>query len=139
LDRVQVAYGATKKDEEFEDSEGEGDSEGDQYLFDASDKEEFSELESEVEGNFSGYKSDDMLFDYPYDPGHIHNSSPLMIPVELKGYHLMNAVTDTGAGPSLISAPLAKKLGLQVNKDRMVIELLDETLSAPNGICENVL
>ncbi|KAF7721390.1 hypothetical protein EC973_004804 [Apophysomyces ossiformis] len=137
--QAHVVYGVHSQSDMLVEEEGEDSGEeDDHYLFDTSEDEEFSELESEVEGNLSGYESDDTIYNYLYDPNLIKSSSPLVVLVEIKGYKVGEAVADTGASLSIISLPLAKKLRLQMNKDAMRVELLDSSLSTPNGVCENV-
>ncbi|KAG0167472.1 hypothetical protein DFQ28_000694, partial [Apophysomyces sp. BC1034] len=137
---IHINYWSYAKGNREVMTEGENASEDeDQYLFETSDEEQFLELESEVTGNMSGYESDDMVYDYPYDPKKIKASSPLVIESEIRGYKIANMVANTGAGPSLISLPLVQKLGLKINEDAMVVELLDGSLSTPNGVCKQVL
>lgn len=142
--RPQV-YRATVKcveDSETGDSEGDVDDDsddGDSYLYPSgySSCDEFSEVESEVEGSLSGYESEDTHYEYAYNVNRLKEASPFMVNVKV-GKVEVEAVVDTGAATSVISKGLARKLGLRVNGDLMTIEQLDGNPSKPNGVCEQV-
>jgi predicted aspartyl protease len=121
------------------DVDGEDGDEGDSYLYPSgySSSDEFSEVESEVEGSLSGYESEDTHYDYAYNVDRLKEASPFMVNVSI-GNVEVEAVVDTGAATSVISKKLAKKLGLRVNDDLMTIEQLDGNPSKPNGVCEQV-
>ncbi|KAI8363965.1 uncharacterized protein BYT42DRAFT_609052 [Radiomyces spectabilis] len=99
-----------------------------------SDGSEDTESESETETESKSEESD---IGYPYDYKRMDKSTPLMVDVMVKG-HRVQAVVDTGASVSVISKPLAKRLGLPFNHDRMAIQMLDETSSGATRMCPNV-
>ncbi|KAI8374766.1 uncharacterized protein BYT42DRAFT_577605 [Radiomyces spectabilis] len=104
---VNLARPASESDESGYSDGSEGES-TDSYLFDI-DTESESETETESE-------SEESDIGYPYDYKRMDKSTPLMV----KG-HRMQAVVDTGTSVSVISKPLAKRLGLPFNHDRMAV------------------
>ncbi|KAI8364139.1 uncharacterized protein BYT42DRAFT_550448 [Radiomyces spectabilis] len=101
-----------------------------------STEDEFSEIDSE-DDHYSGYESDDTIFDYPYDPERLQKATPLIVRASIKGQE-KDFVVDTGAACSLISKGLAQRLNLPINSTKFSVELITGTYSALNRVCKNV-
>lgn len=101
--------------------------------------QEFSEIDSDIEGSVFSMVEDDYVGErHAYNMKTLRQSTPFTIPVEINGEDL-KAVIDTGASVSVISSTLVDKLELAVNKKvKISVENMDQTVTAPGGICESV-
>ncbi|KAI7873431.1 hypothetical protein K492DRAFT_185653 [Lichtheimia hyalospora FSU 10163] len=68
-------------------------------------------------------KTKDTNLEYPYDFSKMQASKPLKAPIVINNEPVM-ATFDTGASVSVISKPLAKKLGLESNGDYLPLSSL---------------
>ncbi|GKB70965.1 DNA-directed DNA polymerase [Tanacetum coccineum] len=73
-------------------------------------------------------------------PSKEKDSGSFTIPCNIGQFHIDNALTDLGAGISLMPYTMYNKLGLGEPKaTRMSLELADRSIQYPRGIIENVL
>ena len=82
-------------------------------------------------------ETEDTNLEYPYDFSKMQASKPLKAPIVINNEPVM-ATFDTGASVSVISKPLAKKLGLESNGDYLPLSSLGQTSAGVGKITTHV-
>ncbi|ORZ17366.1 hypothetical protein BCR42DRAFT_392142 [Absidia repens] len=116
-------------DENGEESSGESSDEGDgdSYLYPSGDSssDEFSEVESEVEGSLSGYESEDTHYEYAYDINRLKGASPFMITVKIGSVSQEVHAREDEAyeeEKEVVTLPEEVQLVLDENDDKVFVE-----------------
>lgn len=104
---------------------------------DWSTESEWSTSDTESVSSVDSLRSDDTLHDYPYNFSTLQSSKPMKAQIVINGEPI-EATFDTGASVSVISRPLAEKLGLQPNGDCLPLSSLGQTSAGVGKVTTHV-